>query len=442
MDLLIENGDVYADGTVENVDVGVRDGSIAEVGDVEDADRVVDASDSLVLPGMVNAHTHASMTLLRGYADDMPLQTWLEDHIWRVEAHLTPEDIRVGAELAAVEMIRSGTTAFADMYFEMDEVVAAVEEAGLRAKLGYGIITVGKDEDEVREEIREGIEFAREHDGAADGRVRTMLTPHAPYTCDEETLRETANEAHDAGVALHTHLSETAEEVDEMVENEGVRPPEYLDSLGVFGGDGDDNADDKTDAYVAHGVHLNDADIDLLAQRNVGVAHCPSANMKLASGTAPVAALLDAGVTVGIGTDGPASNNTLDMFKETRHAALVAKTREGDASVVSAREALEAATRGGAEILGTEAGVIEEGRPADLVVVDLDAPHLTPKHDLVSHAVYAANGADVTTTVVDGEVLMENGVVERVDEEAIVSEAEETAQELVERAEADEVIEE
>jgi 5-methylthioadenosine/S-adenosylhomocysteine deaminase len=231
-------------------------------------------------------------------------------------------------------------------------------------------------------------------------------------------------------VTLHTHLSETAQEVDDCIENEDARPPEYLDSLGFFDGD----------AYVAHGVHLNDEDIELLASKGVGVAHCPSANMKLASGTAPVADLLNADVTVGIGTDGPASNNTLDMFKEARHAALVAKNRESDASVVSAREALEAATRGGAELLGTDAGVIEEGHPADLAVVDLDAPHLTPKHDLVSHAIYAANGADVTATIVDGEVLMEDGVVETMDEEAVIAEAQETARELVERAEADEVI--
>jgi len=437
MDLLVENGSVYTDEGVESVDVGVRDGRIAEVGEVEDADRIVDASGSLVVPGLVNAHTHASMTLLRGYADDLPLGTWLEDHIWRVEEHLTPEDIRVGAELAAVEMIRSGTTAFADMYFEMDRIAEVVGESGLRAKLGYGIITVGKDEEDVKEELREGVEFAREYDGAADGRVKTMVTPHAPYTCDDETLRKAAEEARDRGVTLHTHLSETAEEVDEMVENEGKRPPEYLDSLGFF-----DSDEGNCDAYVAHGVHLDDDDINLLARKDIGVAHCPSANMKLASGTAPVAEILDAGVTVGIGTDGPASNNTLDMFKEARHAALVAKNREADASVVPAREALDAATRGGAELLGTGTGIIEEGRPADLAVVDLDAPHLTPKHDLVSHAIYAANGADVTATIVDGEVLMENGEIETMDEEKVIAEAQEAANALVERAEADEVIKE
>ncbi|MFW5984561.1 MAG: amidohydrolase [Halobacteria archaeon] len=428
MELLVEDGHVYADGTVVRADIGVRDGRIAEVGDIEDADRVLDASDCLVLPGMVNAHTHASMSLLRGYADDLPLQTWLEDHIWPIEAHLTAEDIRTGAELAAVEMIRGGTTAFADMYFEMGEVADAVEDSGLRAALGYGIITVGKDGEEAREELREGVDFVRRYEGSADGRVSTMLCPHAPYTCDEETLREAARSAREEGVVLHTHLSETAGEVEDSVEAHGERPPAYLDSLGFFDGD----------AYVAHGVHLNEDDIEMFARRGVGVAHCPSANMKLASGTAPVADMLQAGVTVGVGTDGPASNNTLDMFKETRRAALVAKNREGDASAVPAQAALDAATRGGAELLGTDAGVIKEGRPADLAVVSLDAAHLTPRHDLVSHAVYAANARDVVHTVVDGEVLMEDRRIETLDEDAVVAEAEERARELVERAEAEE----
>ena len=427
MDLLIEDGHVYADGRVERADVGVRDGRIAEVGEVEDADRVLDASDCLVLPGMVNAHTHASMSLLRGYADDLPLQDWLEKHIWPVEAHLRPDDVRVGAELAAVEMIRGGTTAFADMYFHMDEVVEAVEGSGLRASLGYGIITVGKDEKEAREELREGVEFVRQNDGTADGRVSAMLCPHAPYTCDDTTLREATEAARDEDVTLHTHLSETTGEVDDCVEAHGKRPPEYLGELGFFDGD----------AYVAHGVHLDGGEIESMAREDVGVAHCPSANMKLASGAAPVTEMLEAGVTVGIGTDGPASNNTLDMFKETRHAALVAKNREGDASTVPARAAVEAATRGGAKLLGTDAGAIEEGRPADIAVLDLGAAHLAPQHDLVSHAVYAANAGDVVHTVVDGNVLMEDRNVETLDAEAVVAEAEETAGGLVERAEGD-----
>jgi len=276
-----------------------------------------------------------------------------------------------------------------------------VEASGLRSKLGHGIITVGKDRKGIRDEVKEGVSFAKEYNGTTDGRVQGMVCPHAPYTVGDGTFRELGEKAREAGVSVHTHMSEATENVEDSLEENGARPPEYLDSLGVFDGD----------VYVAHGVHLSDDDIGLLASKGVGVAHCPSANMKLASGGAPVVDILDAGVCVGVGTDGPGSNNTLDMFKETRHAALMAKNREGDASAVPAKTALWMATRGGAELLGTGTGIIKERRPADLAVIDLDAPHLAPPHDLVSHAVYAANAGDVTATVVGGEVLMEDGVV-------------------------------
>lgn len=425
MDLCVRGGHVLVHGTVREADVGVVDGDIETVGDVGSADREIDASGCLVLPGLVNAHTHSPMTLLRGYADDLPLEEWLQEHIWPVEAHLEPEDVAAGARLAALEMIRSGTTAFADMYFGMDEVARVVEETGLRAVLGYGMVTAGKDDEEARAELDRGVEFVREHDGAADGRIQAMMTPHAPYSCDDWVLAEAAEHARDLGCPLHVHLNETAAEVEEFVEAEGGRPAHHLDDLGCWEGR----------AYVAHGVHVDRSERALLADRDVGVAHCPSANMKLASGAAPVAALLDDGVPVCLGTDGPASNNTLDVFSEMRHAALLAKTREGDASVLPAAEVLTMATRNGARTLGLESGAIEEGRPADLAVVDLDAAHLTPRHDLVSHVTYAMGGADVTTTVVDGEVLMEDDEVLVLDERAVIADARAAAERVVARTE-------
>jgi 5-methylthioadenosine/S-adenosylhomocysteine deaminase len=425
MDLCVRNGYVLADGTVREADVGVRDGDVAALGDVGSADREIDASGCVVMPGLINAHTHASMTLLRGYADDLPLEEWLEERIWPVEAQLEPDDIAAGARLAALEMIRTGTTAFADMYFAMDEVAGVVEESGLRGVLGYGIITADKGEDAAREELDRGVAFAREYDGAAEGRVRTMLTPHAPYTCDDETLAEAAERARELGVPLHTHLNETAAEVDEYVAETGQRPAHHLDELGCWRGR----------AYVAHGVHLDEAERARLAERDVGVAHCPSANMKLASGAAPVADLLAEGATVCLGTDGAASNNTLDMFSEMRHAALLAKLRESDASALPAERVLSMATRDGARALGFPTGAVEPGRPADLAIVDLDAPHLAPRHDLVSHLVYAATGADVTTTIVDGKVLMAEGDVKTLDEAAVIADAQAAAERVVARVE-------
>ncbi len=424
MDLCLRDGVVLTPGGVVDADVGVDDGEIREVGEIEDADRTVDCEGCVVTPGMVNAHTHAAMTLFRGYADDMPLDRWLEDEIWPMEALLTGDDVEAGARLAAVEMIRSGTTCFADMYFEMERVAEAVGDSGLKACLGYGAITVGKDEEEAREEFEDCVEFAREYGGTHGGRVRTMITPHAPYTCDTDTLERAAEAAVEEDVVLHTHLSETECEVDDSVAEHGSTPARRLDDLGFW----------SADAYVAHGVHLDADELALLSRRGVGVAHCPSANAKLAAGVAPVAGMLEAGVPVCIGTDGPASNNDLDMWEETRTAALLAKVWSDDAAAVPAETALEMATANGADVLGFDAGAVEEGRPADLAVVDLDAAHLRPRHDVVSHLVYAANGADVVHTVVDGEVLMEDRKILTVDADGVMEDVEDVASALASEA--------
>lgn len=425
MDLCLEDGVVLTPDGVVDADVGVDDGEIREVGDVEDADRTVDCEGCVVAPGMVNAHTHAAMTLFRGYADDMPLERWLEDEIWPIEAKLTAEDVEAGARLAAVEMIRSGTTCFADMYFEMERVVDAVGDSGLKACLGYGAITVGKDEEEAREEFEESVEFAREHAESHGGRVRTMVTPHAPYTCDTETLRRASEAAAEEEVVLHTHLSETEGEVEDSVSEHGSTPARRLDDLGFW----------SADAYVAHGVHLDDGELSLMAEHDVGVAHCPTANAKLAAGVAPIAEMVEAGVDVCIGTDGPASNNDLDMWEETRMAALLAKAWSDDAAAVPAEKALEMSTAKGSEVLGFHAGAVERGRPADIAVVDLEAAHLKPRHDVVSHLVYSANGGDVVHTLVDGRVLMEDREIRTLDAAAVMEEAEEAASALASEVE-------
>ncbi|WP_327053280.1 amidohydrolase [Halomicrococcus gelatinilyticus] len=414
-DMTVERGDVLVDQD---------DGEILAVGDVPAGDERLDAEDALVMPGLVNAHTHAAMTLLRGYADDKPLDAWLQEDIWPVEGELTADDVRAGTELALVEMVRSGTTGFADMYFHEPEVVAAVDDAGLRARLGHGVVTVGKDDEAAHEDFETSLSFAREYDGAADGRVRTMVNPHSLTTVGEEYLREYVTQARKAGIPLHYHANETTDEVDPIVDAEGERPLAYARDL------------DMTDAddFVAHGVHVDEHEIDLLAETGTTVVHCPASNMKLASGMAPVQAMLDAGVSVGLGTDGAASNNDLDMFDEMRDAAMLGKLAADDASAVSAEAVVEMATAGSAAALGFDGGRIEAGANADLAVVDLDAAHLTPHHDLVSHLAYAARGSDVRHTVCDGSVLMRDREILTLDEESIREAAESRANAAVERA--------
>jgi len=414
-DFSVTEGDVLVDREA---------GEILAVGDVEGGDERLDAEGGLVMPGLVNAHCHAAMTLLRGYADDKPLDAWLREDIWPAEAELGAEDVRAGTELALVEMIRSGTTAFADMYFHVPEVADAVEEAGVRARLGHGVVTVGKDEEAAVDDNEESLEVAREFDGAADGRIRTAYMPHSLTTVGEEYLREFVFQAREAGVPVHFHANETTDEVDPIVDEREMRPLEYAADVGLLE-DGD---------FLAHGVHTEETEIELLAESGASVVHCPASNMKLASGMAPVQAMREAGVTVALGTDGAASNNDLDVFDELRDAAMLGKLQTGAADAVPAEAAVEMATAGGADALGFDSGRIEEGANADLAVVDFSAPHLTPVHDHVSHLAYAATGQDVRHTVCDGDVLMRDREVLAFDEAAVRERAQQRAAAVAERA--------
>ncbi|ELZ87289.1 putative chlorohydrolase [Haloferax elongans ATCC BAA-1513] len=426
--LRIEGGQVLRpDMTVERADVLVDrdDGTILDIGTDLDADasETLDADGCLVMPGLVNAHCHVSMTLLRGYADDKELDAWLREDIWPAEAALTADDIRVGAELGLVEMIRSGTTTFADMYFDVPEIVDAVEDAGLRARLGHGSVTIGKDDDDAWDDIEESIEIAREFDGAADGRIRTAVMPHSLTTVGEKYLREAAAEAHEDDIPVHYHANETTDEVDPIVEERDEHPLSYAKDLGML----------TERDFIAHGVHVDDEEISLLAESGTGVVHCPASNMKLASGMAPVQDMLDAGVTVGIGTDGAASNNDLDMFDEMRDAAMIGKLAADDASAVAAEDVVRMGTAGSADAIGLPGGALEVGGVADIAVVDLDAPHLTPANDLVSHLAYAARGSDVRHTVCDGQVLMQDREVLTLDESSVMERAREAVTELRDR---------
>ena len=399
--------------------VYVEDDRIAEIGRKRDADTTIDARGMALLPGLVNTHTHAAMALLRGYADDMALQEWLTEKIWPVEGRLTPDAIYWGTKLACLEMIKTGTTCFNDMYFHMDRAAQAVHEMGLRAYLSEGFIDL-LDATQGQALLRKNEEILRRIAAVGSSRVVPAVGPHAIYTVSTESLRALKDLADARGYLYHVHVSETNQEVEDAKDDHGKTPVRLLDSLGLLG----------PNVVAAHSVWLDDAEVRTFAQRGVKVAHCPVSNMKLAVRRAmPLEVMRAAGVTVSLGTDGPASNNSLDMFQTMKATALLHKFASGEPTIASARTVFDLATVGGARALGLEAGMIEVGKLADLVLLDLRRPELTPTHDLVSNVVYAATGDCVDTVICDGRVLMQHRKVPG--EAEILEHAEKVARDLV-----------
>lgn len=382
-------------------------------------DRVIDGKDHLCLPGLINCHTHAAMTLLRSYADDLPLMHWLEKKIWPVEARLTGDDVYWGTLLAIVEMIESGTTTFSDMYFFTDRTAEAVAVSGLRACLSRGLIGVG---DSAEQGLEESKELLEKWQGAADGRISIWLGPHAPYTCPPDFLDKVLTLAQDYRAGIHIHVAETRDEIEQIARDYGKTPVAYLSERGVF----------RFPVLAAHCVYLTEEDIDTLAAAGAAVAHNPESNMKLASGVAPIPELLAAGVTVGIGTDGASSNNNLDMFEEMRTAALLHKVNKRDPQVLPATQVLSMATRDGARALRLDdLGLLQPGYKADLILVDLEQAHLHPRNNPVAHMVYSARGGDVDTVIIDGRIVMEGRKILTVDKERVFAEVEERARRLL-----------
>ncbi len=427
-DIIIKNAYILTmdpkTGDIDNGVVVIESGTIKEIGTSTNcsAEKVIDAKGSVLMPGLVNTHCHAGMTIFRGYADDMQLQDWLENHIWPAEAQLTDEDIYAGTKLACLEMIRSGTTAFADMYIHENMVARAVDESGMRAALSYGMIDFG-DKERAAKELKEGSEFVKEWNGKADGRIDTMYGPHAPNTCSGDFLTRVKEQAIKDNVKIHIHVLETESELNYMKENFGVCSIHFLKNIDFWG----------PDILAAHCIWLSDGDIKILAEYDVNISHNPNSNMKLASGICPVAKLLDAGANVSLGTDGCASNNNLDMFEEMRSAALLQKVSTMDPTVLPARKVLEMATINGAKALGIRSGMLKEGYNADMIIVDMNRAHLTPVYDVASHLVYAASGKDVTATIVNGKVLMENGKVLSMNEQEVIDTAVKTSKDLISR---------
>jgi len=378
-----------------------------------DGDDVVDGSGKLYMPGLVNTHGHAAMSLLRGLKDDVNLQTWLQEYMWPTEAKYTAADVRAGTELAILEMLKSGTTTFMDMYDHMDQVAMAVEASGIRACLNRGVIGLCP-EDVQKAKLQEAIRFAKDWNGGAGGRITTTMAPHAPYTCPPDFLAKFVDAAHELNLPIHTHMSETAREVEDNVKAYGARPVEHLRKLGVF----------TRPTLVAHAVHLTDEEIAILAEHGVGVSHNPGSNLKLASGVARVTDLRKAGVRVSLGTDSAASNNNLDMFEEMRLAALIHKGVSGDPTAVPASVAIRMGTVEGARSLWLgDVGTLEAGMKADVIALDATAPHFQPEADYVSHIVYAGSGRDVTDVWVNGRQVVRGRECLTLDEEKVVYEA-------------------
>jgi 5-methylthioadenosine/S-adenosylhomocysteine deaminase len=430
VDLLITNGILM---TMDSNGRVIESGAVAVVGDTitalgpaadiagTDATEVIDANGGIIMPGLVNTHTHAAMTLFRGLADDLPLMDWLNDHIFPAEALLDRNKVHTGSLLGCAEMILSGTTTFCDMYLFEDAVAQAAKTAGMRAVVGEVLYDFPSPN---YGPIEKGFEFTRRliETWQDDPLVTIAVEPHSPYLCAPELLTRAADLARDHQVPMVIHLSETRSEVDDMQARYGATPVQHLDNLGVL----------DANLLACHCVVLSDDDMNLLAANDVKVSHNPESNMKLASGVSPVSDLVERGVCTALGTDGCSSNNNLDLFGEMDMAAKLHKASSLDPTVMDAATVLRMATIDGARALGLEAvtGSIEVGKKADIIVVDTCKPHLTPMYHPASHLVYAVTGSDVCATVVNGRVLMKNRRLLHMDLQQVMSDARQIADEI------------
>ena len=425
-DLVIYNGTILTENETDDV---IANGLIcikgARLARIESrppdtplpvAAETIDAAGGLIMPGLVNTHTHLPMTLFRGLADDLPLDTWLNEYIFPAEnRHINPETVRVGTLLAIAEMLLSGTTTCCDGYFYEDVVAAAVEPTGLRALVGQGVIDFPAP----------GVPDPSRNLGTAADFLNhwkdrhPMITPsvfcHSPYTCSPSTLEATKTLAREAGVLFQIHVAETRSEAEQSQINHGLSPIAHLDRIGML--------DKRT--LLVHCVHLSQRDITTIKKNGAKISHNPESNMKLAAGVAPIPALLSAGVTVGLGTDGCASNNNLDLFGEMDTAAKLHKATSNDPTVLDAHRVLKMATIDGARAigLGDTTGSIEIGKQADVIILDTKRPHLTPLYSPWSHVVYAARGSDVTYTVVAGKIVVADGCLKTMDIDNVLEDA-------------------
>ncbi|WIY62873.1 bifunctional S-methyl-5'-thioadenosine deaminase/S-adenosylhomocysteine deaminase [Bacillus arachidis] len=414
---LNEQNEVLRNGYIIVEDDKIIEVQNGEFSNQDQVDEVIDLKGKWLLPGLVNTHTHVVMTLLRGIGDDMLLQPWLETRIWPLESQFTPELAVASTELGLLEMVKSGTTTFSDMFnpigVDQDTIMETVRKSGMRAAVSRTLFSFGTKEDE-KKAIQDAEKYVKQYYSEGD-MLTTMVAPHSPYTCSTEMLEECARIAVENQTMVHIHLSETEREVRDIETQYGKRPVEYVASCGLF----------QRPTVIAHGVVLNENERAFLAEHDVRVAHNPNSNLKLGSGIADVKAMLEAGIKVGIATDSVASNNNLDMFEELRVATLLQKGIHKDATALPVETALSLATKSAAEVIGMkQTGSIEVGKCADFITIDpSNKPHLQPAEEVLSHLVYAASGKDISDVVINGKHIVWNGECKTLDEERIIFEA-------------------
>lgn len=422
-----QNYDFYKSGYLV-----IKEDKIIDLGDDKDimnrytAPRVIDGSGMLLMPGLINTHTHVPMTIFRGYADDLPLYEWLYEYIFPIESEfVTKENVVIATKLAIAEMLRSGTTTFNDMYYYVDEIARLVDETGIRAVLSESVIDFPAPNSLTPADgLRTSESLLQKWNNHP--RITISLSAHSPYSCSSDLILSAKALSDKYHVPFNIHVAETRKEFDESLARYGFTPVAYLNDLGVL----DQNV------IIAHGVHLTAEDIEIVAQKGVSIAHNPECNMKLSSGVAPIPELLKAGVKVGLGTDGVASNNDMDMFNEMNTAAILHKLHANDPTVMNARSVLEMATINGAKVLGmeNEIGSLEVGKKADMILLDMMQPHAHPLYNIYSLIVYSMKGSDVRTVFIDGKIVMQDGRFAHLDELGLYAKVEEVANRIRERS--------
>lgn len=405
---------------VRKVDILINDNIIEKIEkdiDENEAEIKINAKNMVVMPGIVNTHTHLAMSIFRGYKDDRKLMDWLENAIFPVEDKLEPEDIYWNSYLSCLEMIRSGTTTCNDMYFGMNKTIEAIENTGLRAVVAWSLT-----DDSIRDKVERTREYAKKYN-KENSKIKVFTSPHAPYTCNPDTIKLCVDLAKELNTGLHIHLSETLDEERTIKERYNKRGTEYLNDLGVF----------DVPVVLAHGIYISDSDIEILKNIKGGISHNPISNCKLSSGICDVIKLRKNGINVGLGTDGIGSTTTLDMFEEMKTAAYLQKVNTMEPTSIKAYDILKMATIEGAKVLGMEdeIGTLEPGKKADMIFIKTDKLHLCPENDICTNIVYSANGSDVDTVMIDGKLIMQNRKMINLDEKEVIRQVKKIAKRLL-----------